>query len=270
MTFLEKNFLDLRNLDTMARGETWVHRLDPRAKLITTLLFLLAVVSVDKYGVAQLLPFLLYPVALIAIGGLPPRYFLRKIAVVAPFAVLLGIFNPLLDRGVVLHLGPIAISGGWLSFTSLLIRFSLTVGTALVLIGMTSFNGLCLALERLRVPRLFVTQLLFLYRYLFVLVDEAHRMTRARELRTFAHHHPDLKIFGSMIGHLLLKAADRAERIHLAMRCRGFDGHFRMLTAPAFGIKDLLFVLGWSFFFLFCRLYNVPELLGGVALEVVG
>ncbi|MHB8808654.1 MAG: energy-coupling factor transporter transmembrane component T family protein [Desulfobulbaceae bacterium] len=189
---------------------------------------------------------------------------------VAPFAVLLGIFNPLLDRGVMLHLGPLAISGGWLSFTSLLIRFSLTVGTALVLIGMTNFNGLCLALERLRVPRLFVTQLLFLYRYLFVLVDEAHRMTRARELRTFAHRHPDLKIFGSMIGHLLLKAADRAERIHLAMRCRGFDGHFRMLTAPAFGAKDALFVLGWSFFFLLCRLYNVPDLLGGAALEVMG
>lgn len=270
MTFLEKNFLDLRNLDTMARGETWVHRLDPRAKLITTLLFLLAVVSVDKYAIAQLLPFLLYPVALIAVGGLPPRYFFRKIVVVAPFAILLGIFNPLLDRAVLLQLGPFAISGGWLSFISLLIRFSLTVGTVLVLIAMTSFNGLCLAMESLGVPRIFVAQLLFLYRYLFVLVDEARRMTRARELRTFARRHPGLKTFASIIGHLLLRAADRAERIHLAMRCRGFDGHFRLLTPPAFGSADVQFVLGWSFFFLFCRLYNVPELLGRAALEVVG
>ena len=270
MTFLEKNFLDLRNLDTMARGNTWLHRLDPRAKLITTLLFLIAVVSVDKYAIAQLLPFLLYPVSLIAIGGLPPRYFLKKISVVAPFAVLLGIFNPLLDRAVLLQLGPLAISGGWLSFTSLLIRFSLTVGTALVLIAMTSFNGLCLALESLRVPRLFVTQLLFLYRYLFVLVDEARRMTRARELRTFAHRHPGLKTFGSMVGHLLLRAADRAERIHLAMRCRGFDGHFHLLATTAFGAMDALFVLGWSLFFLFGSLYNVPELLGRAALEVLG
>ncbi|MHB8808655.1 MAG: hypothetical protein ACYC9M_01390 [Desulfobulbaceae bacterium] len=78
MTFLEKNFLDLRNLDTMARGKTWVHRLDPRAKLITTLLFLLAVVSVDKYGVAQLLPFLLYPVTLIAMAACPPGIFSEK------------------------------------------------------------------------------------------------------------------------------------------------------------------------------------------------
>lgn len=270
MTFLEKNFHDLRNLDTMARGETWVHRLDPRAKLITTLLFLLTVVSVDKYAIAQLLPFLLYPVALIAIGGLPPRYFLRKIGVVAPFAILLGIFNPLLDRAVMLQLGPLAISGGWLSFTSLLVRFSLTVGTALVLIAMTSFNGLCLALESLRVPRLFVTQLLFLYRYLFVLVDEARRMTRARELRTFARRHPGLKTFGSMLGHLLLRAADRAERIHLAMRCRGFDGHIRLLTTPAFGAMDALFVLGWFSFFLLCRLFNIPGLLGGAILEVAG
>lgn len=269
MNFLEKNFLDIRHLDTLARGRTWVHRLDPRAKLLASLVFVLMVVSVDKYAIAQLLPFLLYPVALLAIGGLPPVYFLRKIGVVAPFAILLGIFNPLLDRTILLHLGPFAVAGGWLSFASLLLRFVLTVGTALILIALTSFSGLCLALESLRVPRLFVTQLLFLYRYLFVLLDEARRMTRARTLRALAHRGPGLKTFGSLIGHLLLRAADRAERIHLAMRCRGFDGHIRLLTPPAFGAADALFLVGCSSYFLLCRLYNVPELLGRVALEVV-
>lgn len=269
MTFLEKNFLDLRNLDSMAREDTWVHRLDPRSKLLTTLLFLTAVVSVDKYAIAQLLPYLLYPVVLIAIGGLPPGYFLRKISVVAPFAILLGIFNPLLDQTVLLHLGPLGISGGWLSLISLLIRFSLTVGTALVLIAMTSFNGICLALESLRVPRLFVTQLLFLYRYLFVIGDEARRMARARELRTLTRRSPGMKTFGSMVGHLLLRAADRAERIHLAMCCRGFDGQIRLLRSPSFRAMDALFLLSWSLYFLLCRLYNVPELLGRAALGVV-
>ena len=269
MDFLEKNILDIRHLDTLARGRTLVHRLDPRAKLLTTLCFLFMVVSVDKYAIAQLFPFLLYPVALVALGNLPVGYFFRKIAMVAPFAVLLGMFNPLLDRAVLLHLGPLAVSGGWLSFISLLLRFVLTVGTALVLIAITSFNGLCLALERLRVPRIFVVQLLFLYRYIFVLLDEARRMTRARTLRALAHRGPGLKTFGSLIGHLLLRATDRAERIHLAMRCRGFDGHIRLLTTPAFSSGDALFLVGWSSFFLLCRLYNVPELLGRAALEVV-
>ena len=56
---------------------------------------------------------------------------------------------------------------------------------ALILIAVTGFNAVCLALDKLGTPRVFVVQLVFLYRYMFVLVDEAARMVRARSLRTF-------------------------------------------------------------------------------------
>lgn len=269
MSLLERSILDIRNLDLMARGTGWMYQLDPRAKLITTLVFLFTVVSVDKYALAQLVPFLIYPIVLVAAADLPIGYFLKKICLVAPFAVLVGMFNPLLDRSIMLHIGPVSISGGWISFASLLFRFGLTVGTALILIGLTGFTGLCLALEKLRVPRVFVLQLLFLYRYLFVLADEALRMSRARELRTFDTKGPGLKTFSSMAGHLLLKATDRAERIHQAMRCRGFEGSIHLPAATAFGIRDLLFVLGWSLLFLLFRLYNIPHIIGTMVLEGV-
>jgi cobalt/nickel transport system permease protein len=267
MTFLERNFLDIRNLDLMARGITWIHRLDPRAKLITTLVFIVTVVSVDKYTIAQLIPFALYPVALISLANLPAGYFLKKICLVAPFAVLIGMFNPLIDRTVLVYIGSLGISGGWISFGSIMLRFGLTVGTALVLIGITSFSGLCLALEKLRVPRVFVVQLLFLYRYLFVLLDEAVRMSRARTLRTLDTAGPNLKTFGSMVGHLLLRATSRAERIHLAMLCRAFDGHIRLMKATTITMRDIFFVLGWSSLFLLFRLYNISEIIGSSALE---
>jgi len=267
MSLIEQSIHDVRNLDLLARGKHWIFQLDPRTKLLTTLLFIMAVVSVDKYAIAQLLPYLVYPVTLIALGSLPARYFLRKIFLVAPFAVLIGLFNPFLDRTIILQLGPLGISGGWISFTSLLIRFALTVGTALILIALTSFNGICLALEKFRVPQVFVNQLLFLYRYLFVLGDEAVRMNRAREMRTLGGRGPGVKTFSSMIGNLLLKATDRAERIHLAMRCRGFDGTIRIMTESRMGFPDFLFLFGWSTFFLLFRLYNIPELVGSLTLE---
>jgi len=119
----------------------------------------------------------------------------------------------------------------------------------------------------LRVPQVFVVQLLFLYRYLFVLADEAVRMSRARALRSFGNRGPGLKTFSSMAGCLLLKATSRAERIHLAMRCRGFDGTIRMMQQTHFQTRDLLYITGWSSLFVVFRLYNIPELIGSVAME---
>ncbi len=251
----------------MARGTSRIHRLDPRAKLITTLVFIVTVVSVDKYTIAQLIPFVIYPFALVSLANLPAGYFLKKILLVAPFAVLIGMFNPFFDQAVLMHVGPFGLSGGWISFGSIMLRFALTVGTALVLIGVTSFSGLCLALEKLRVPMIFVVQLLFLYRYLFVLLDEAVRMSRARTLRSLDSAGPNLKTFGSMVGHLLLRATSRAERIHLAMLCRAFDGHIRVMTETTITWRDICFVLGWSSLFLLFRLYNIPEIIGSSALE---
>lgn len=267
MSLLEKNIHDVRSLDLLAQREGWIYQLDPRSKLITTIIFILTVVSVDKYAIASLLPFLIYPAVLVAIADLPAGYFLKKIILVSPFAILVGLFNPLLDRDILLYIGPLGISGGWISLVSILIRFCLTVGTALILIAVTSFAGICFALEKLRVPKVFVNQLLFLYRYIFVLADEAVRMNRARILRSVGTRKPGLKTFSSLVGNLLLKATDRAERIHLAMRCRGFDGSIRMMRRTRFRTGDAAFIVGWSSLFIFFRLYNFTEILGRFTLE---
>ncbi len=267
MTFLERNFLDIRNLDLMARGTSWIHRLDPRAKLITSMVFIVTVVSMDKYTISQLIPFVIYPLTLLTLANLPAGYFLKKICLVAPFAALIGLFNPFIDREILMQIGPIAVSGGWISFASIMLRFGLTVGTALVLIGVTSFSGLCMALQQLRVPKIFVVQLLFLYRYLFVLLDEAVRMSRARTLRSLDSSGPGIKTYGSMVGHLLLRATDRAERIHLAMLCRAFNGEIHPMSRSSFGMRDVAFIIVWSLFFLFFRTCNVPEIIGSITLE---
>ena len=42
----------------------------------------------------------------------------RKLLAVAPFALFVGILNPLLDRGVLFQMGGFGITGGWVSFAS--------------------------------------------------------------------------------------------------------------------------------------------------------
>jgi cobalt/nickel transport system permease protein len=269
MSLIDNNFFDIRYLDTLAQGDSRIHRLDPRAKLITTLLYILTVVSFDKYTVTGLLPFVIYPIVLLAAGNLPPVYLLNKLLLVAPFAILIGLFNPIIDRSVYLHVGSIGITGGWISFISLLLRFVFTVGTVLVFIALTSFNGLCLALEQLRVPSIFIVQLLFLYRYLFVLMEEALRMSRARTLRAVNSSGIELRVFGTLVGHLLLRTLNRAERIHLAMCCRGFDGHMRLRRPSGFGTRETVFVLFWFSLFLTMRVYNIPQVIGSVVAEML-
>lgn len=267
MEKIDKAVFAITHLEDLSYLDTPIHRLDPRAKVITTFLFLIAVVSFDKYTVSALIPFLIYPVVLMSIGNIPLQSLVKKIVLVAPFAVFIGIFNPLLDRDIMITFGHVGISGGWVSFTSIMIRFFLTVGAALVLIAVTGFNAVCMALEKLGTPQIFVIQLMFIYRYLFVLVDEAIRLNRARALRTFNKRGTGIKVFGHMIGHLLLRTLDRAQRIHLAMNCRGFDGQIKTINRLKMSISEVLFIIAWSLLFIVMRLYNIPNLIGTFMME---
>jgi cobalt/nickel transport system permease protein len=262
MTKIENRFSDIGRMDTLAAGDSALHRLDPRSKLITTLVFIVAVVSFEKYAVSALIPYFIYPVILISASGLSAGYLLRKVLLVSPFAILIGIFNPLIDQDILFHFGSIGIPGGWVSFFSIMMRFALTVTAAMALVSLTGFNAVCLALARLHVPKPFVVQLLFLYRYLFVLTDEAARMVRAKSLRSFDSGATSFRVFVSVLGHLLLRTLDRAQRIHLAMCCRGFDGQIRIISTMRVGAKDVGFMLGWSALFVLFRYYNIPMKLG--------
>jgi cobalt/nickel transport system permease protein len=243
-----------------------VHRLDPRAKVLTTLVFLVCVVSFGKYDVLPLLPFVLFPLAMAGEGDLPFGFLARKVLIVAPFALVIGMFNPVLDRTVVGQLGGLAVTGGWVSFASILLRFSLTTIAALVLIATTSFTGVCMAIEKLGAPDVFATQMLLLYRYIFVLGEEGMRLTRARALRSFDGRGMGLRVYAQMMGSLLLRTYDRAQRIYLAMLCRGFDGHVRVRARLHFTGRDAAFVLGWSAVFVLFRLYNVPLAVGRIVM----
>jgi cobalt/nickel transport system permease protein len=270
MAKIASSFLDISYLDSLSRLQSPIHRLDPRVKVIATALYLISVVSFGKYEITGLIPFFVYPIVLIALGDLPLVYLLKKILIAAPFAFFIGMFNPLIDRAVVMHLGPIGISGGWISFVSIMLRFVLTVGAVLALIASTGFASICMSLEKMGVPNVFAVQLLFLYRYIFVLIDEASRMVRARSLRVFEKRGMGFSVFISMIGQLLLRALDRAQRIHRAMRCRGFDGEIRMTRPLAFCRRDGVFVLGWSALFVLMRLYDIPQWMGERITGLIG
>jgi cobalt/nickel transport system permease protein len=242
--------------------ESPVHRLDSRAKIIVTLAFIIIVMSFPRHTVSALTPFLIYPLALLCVGHIPARHILTKLLLAAPFAVLVGIFNPLMDHQPVGMIGPFTLTGGWITFASILLRFTLTVGAALTLVACTGMHRLGAGLEQLGCPRVFVVQLLFLHRYLFVIADEGVKMMRAVELRSTGTRSLRFGAYGSLVGHLLLRAMDRAGRVYQAMVARGFDGEIHVLHPTGFGAAEWIFVVGWVVFFALARMWNLAEAVG--------
>ncbi len=266
---LETAYSDIGRLDRLSYRDTVVHRLDPRAKVVATLLFAVVVVSFPKYEVLSLLPFFLFPVLVGAVGDIPAGFIAKKVVAVSPFAVFVGIFNPLFDSSTVSIAPGLTVSAGWVSFAAILVKFALTISAALLLIATTSFPGICRGLRRLGLPALFVSQLLFLYRYIFVLMEEAMRVVRARNMRSFGGRGTGVGVFVRILGTLFLRTVERAERIYGAMLARGFRGEVPSMRHEVFRPSDAVFVLAAGGYFALCRIVPVPQtvgrLIGGLA-----
>lgn len=262
MLAFDKEYFNIGYLDTLSYKHSFVHRLDPRIKLLTTLAFILCVVSFPKYEVFKIIPFFFFPVFILSAGNIPLKFILKKLLVVSPFVLFVGVFNPVFDTEAMYSLNGFVISKGWVSLLSIMIRFILTVSAAFLLIATTSFMGLCLALERMKVPKVFVVQLLFLYRYLFVLAGETMRLIRAVNMRAFDRKNLSIKLFVSITGTLFMKTIERSERIYQAMCSRGFDGEIRLLKRYKINFTDTVFALATITVFIILRKYDITNMLG--------
>lgn len=258
LTRIEGTVLDFRQFDLLAAGDTAVHRLDPRAKVLVVLVYIVTVVSFGRYEVSAMLPFFFFPLAMLLQAELPMAFMLKKTILVVPFVVMIGISNPYFDRQIQLCLGSIAISGGWLSLASMLVRAVLTVSAAFLLVAITGFTAMCEALRRLGMPEPLVTQLLVMYRYLFVLIDEGTRISSARDLRSCGDKGKGIRSFSALVASLLIRSWERSERITMAMRARGFTGRFRCGQHYHFGVTEYRFVAGWVMLFILLRVINFP------------
>lgn len=233
MSRIEALVREVHALDALAGQSSPLARIDARAPLLLTLAFILVVVSFDRYAVAALLPLALFPVVMARLGRIPLAWMIPKVLLAMPFALMVGLFNPLFDTAPQTTLLGYPVAGGWLSLASILLRAALTVSAALILVAVLGMHRLCAALAQLGVPGILTTQLLFMHRYLLLLAGEFGRMNLARALRAPSGKTMPLAVHASLLGHVLLRTLTRAERIHQAMRARGFDGQMpRRQTVP--------------------------------------
>ncbi len=81
---------DAERLDRHAYTDSFIHRLDPRGKVLATLVFIVTVVSYPKYAVAPLVPFVVFPMTMAIWGFVPFGLLFRRVLVALPFVVFCG------------------------------------------------------------------------------------------------------------------------------------------------------------------------------------
>ncbi len=260
MAAIEKAITRLSSLEAARTAAT--HCVDVRIQLWVTVAFLVALLSIPVYDPAHLLWMACYPIIAAEISGIGYMRVLGRSLWVLPLVVVIGIFNPLLDTAVVWHIGSIGISRGWLSFISLVIRGLLAFQALIVLVESCGFRDICRALQYFKCPSVLVTQLMMLYRYLGVLMQEALLMHRARQARGYGRRSYPLRQWGVFAGQLLLRSVARARRVHVAMMSRGFDGVFRFRSftqAPTAG--QWIYLVVWVGVFVAIRFLNLTSIM---------
>jgi cobalt/nickel transport system permease protein len=239
--------------DRFRPGDSPVHRLDPRVKVVLAVLFACsnAVLPDGSWLAFSLSLGLVLLVTLLA--GLPAPYAVTRSVVALPFALAAGalLFTVPGAPLATWQVGPWLLQptdAGLVRVASILARTLLSVMGVVLLAATTPFPDMAHALRHLRVPDSLVAILAFGYRYLFVLGDESMRLIRARRARSAAA--PGLEsggsvawramVTGHMAGQLFLRSIERADRVQQAMAARGYAGHLLTLRGHQMRRADWL------------------------------
>ena len=234
--------------EPFALGNSFVHLLDPRVRLIYACLYSIIVALAQNFQV--LTGAVISSIFLVALAKLPVRELVKRLIVINFFNVFLWLVLPLTFHGpIVLKLGPLPIYTNGIVMAAQITLKSNAILLALIgLIATMNFSLLGYALNWLRIPDKIVHLLLMTYRYVFLIEQEYQRLIRAARIRGFrprTNLHT-YKTYASIFGMLLVRSAVRAERVYQAMLCRGFKRRFYCLYEFSTGKKEWLFAVGMT------------------------
>jgi len=255
---------EIETIDSLARKKTGYNEIHPLPKLVITIVYLISVVSFGGEQLTGLLGMALYPFCIFLITGLSFRKALYRLRVVLPLVCIVGIFNPFINRTPALTIGTLVLSEGMLSFLTLMIKGLLCVLASYLLIATTTIEKICYAMRLIHIPNPIVVEVMLIYRYIAVIGREAESLTDSYSLRAPGQKGIHYKVWGTMIGRLLLRSMDRAETIYQSMCCRGYNGEFRFARVGKAEPKDWIYFCVTLSLIILLKYIPVFELIGSM------
>jgi len=225
-----------------AIDDSFIHRLDPRVKIVVVFLFSVVVAVSTRFAV--LVSALALGVCVTWLASLPTKELLRRLVPINIFIIFLWFFLPFTFEGKPLFsVGPlVGTHEGVLYATQITIKSNAIVVVLIALVSSTSILTLGHAMHELRVPKKIVHLFFFTYRYVHVIYREYFRLVNAMKVRGFrpGTNIHTYKTFAYLVGMLLVRSCDRAQRVHRAMLCRGFRGNLYSLSEFSLRTTDVI------------------------------
>lgn len=253
---------EIHHLDAMASGDGWINRIHPLCKLLVTVWYIIFTMSFESCSLTGTLSMVLYPLIMMTAGGLPVRRSLKKLRPVLLLVCAVGIANPFLDQSVLFRLGNVPVTGGMVSMATLMMKGVFAVLASYVLILTTPMESICYAMRLIRIPKMMVTMVLLIYRYIIVLLKEAERISQAYALRAPDQKGIHYRAWGTLLGQLLLRSIDRAQTVYESMTLRGYDGSFYLDERKKADAKSIIFLTGWMGLIVLLRYVPLFEIAG--------
>jgi len=223
-------------VERWSRQASPLHRRDARSKLGVLAAFLVAVSTTPASAQTVFAGFAVMLLAAALASRLPLRGMLGRAALVLPFSATFALLT--------------WWAGDPVRALSLAEKSFLSGLAALLLIATTPITRLLAALDSLRVPRTLVLVIQFLYRYLFVISEQAQHMRLAALSRGGPRRGPHrdkglapaFHAAAGAVGVLFVRSWERADGIYSAMLARGFRGRFTLAAPERFRFADALFL----------------------------
>ena len=238
--------------ESFAEGNSWIHGIDPRLRVIGAAAF--TVVVAVSYDFTALLIGLILSLCMVLSARLDILAVVRRLLAPVIFLLLLWAVLPWSYEGDALAaLGPVTITRQGVTLCAQISLKTVCLMMAfMALVATMTVDTLGHSLNRLQLPDKMVHLLLITYRYLFVIEQEYQRLVRAMKIRNF---HPKTNLhsyrtYAYLVGMLFVRASERARRVHSAMICRGFHGRFISLRSfpsnplnPVFGLGIIISIV---------------------------
>jgi cobalt/nickel transport system permease protein len=230
--------------ENFSEGNSILHRLDPRVKIIVALFFSVIVAVTDKY--ISLSGGLIFAVGAVAVARLRIKEIISRLLVVNSFIFLLWLMLPFTFPGKNIYtLGSLNISHEGIKYALLItIKSNCIILAGIALLSTSSIFNLVHALRHLHFPDKLTQLFFFSYRYIHTIHSEYIRLNNALKIRGFkprTNLHT-YKTYAYLVGMMLVRSYDRSKRVYDAMLCRGFKGKF--WTLNHFVSKKADFVVG--------------------------
>lgn len=248
-----KNSEKITALRSEAVSAELVCSINGRSLILIWAIYVMSVMSTGKFNIACVAAFAAFPLFIATYLDLPFKTIFKRLILLCPFVIFIALANPIFDRHPLMTVGGFTFTSGMLSGSVIIAKSVLLIASAIIFSMILPFNRICDALRSFRIPDVFITQLVLLHRYSFLLAEEALSIQKARNMRSFGKKGRDFFTTMGMIGSLLLRTTNRAERIFRGMFARGFTGSLQQSCDADFAVKDMVAIILATTLFMIVR-----------------